>query len=87
MILISISVISCKDDSKVEISTEEYNKLKGVEKQFFTVNDKTYEIYTGSDGHQYYSMDICERGYHAETQYFHYPDCKKCFGNDSLKNH
>lgn len=87
LIFISVLVISCEDNSKVEISTEEYNKLKDINKQFFTVNDESYEIFNGSDGHQYYGVLIATGNYSNTTHYFHYVDCKKCLVRDSLNCH
>lgn len=52
--------------------------------KFFTVNDQKYEIYLGSDNHEYYGMYIATGAYHGYNRYFHYPDCEKCRRRDTL---
>ena len=39
----------------------------------FTVNDETFKIFTGSDGHEYYEQNF----YGTGVRYFHYPACEK----------
>lgn len=85
MLLLTLVFFACCDDgSKVEITREEYLKLKGDTlppdyPKIFRVDQGEYKIYLGSDGHEYYKVYI--RGYHP----FHYPDCVKCLVKDSVR--
>lgn len=86
--ILLIGLFSCNDDN-VTISKEEYYKLKGDTSslkypKFFTVNDQKYEIYLGSDNHEYYGMYIATSAYHGYDRHFHYPDCEKCRRRDTL---
>ena len=49
----------------------------------FSANGKTYPIEKGSDGHDYYFIDIGVGGYSSRLYPFHYPACKMCATKDS----
>ncbi len=50
----------------------------------FTINNKSYIVSLGSDGHEYYDMLFTNSTYPVGSKYFHYPDCQKCNSKDSL---
>ena len=73
ILILTLFFCSCNNDT-VTITREEYKQLKGLEyPKHFTVNNETYDVYLGSDKHEYYKV----RSYNA-TNYFHYIDCKYC---------
>lgn len=80
--IIVVMLIGCGDN--VTISKEEYKNLKGIKERSFIVNEQKYEIYEGSDGHDYYETLLGTGGYSKDLRHFHYPDCKKCIRRDSL---
>lgn len=49
----------------------------------FGVNGKTYPIQIGSDGHNYYFLEVGVGGYCSRMYPFHYPGCKLCESKDS----
>lgn len=77
-------MISCTPNDKVVIDKIEYDKLRGIKPvvplypKYFVVQDRRYEVYLGSDGHEYYNTWIGESGYNVAKKDFHYPDCIKC---------
>lgn len=72
ILLLITTFISC-GNGNVSISKEEYNKLKGIPpKRQFKVDGKTYTIFSGSDGHEYYEV------WFYNTGYLHYPGCLLC---------
>jgi len=85
VVLISSFLFSCGNSEKVEISKEEYNKLKGLEnprKVNFTESQSDQRITKASDGHDYYSQRV--GGYSAQYIWLHYIECEKC--KKSAKN-
>lgn len=70
-------LVSCSDN--VELTREEYNKLKGLPApRSFTVDGRIYDVNTGSDGHEYYYVYIATSGYVGSNRDFHYPGCELC---------
>lgn len=62
---------SCSDN---RMTDHEYELKKMGYPKTFSVRDKTYKIYLGSDGHEYY----LSRTYHYNND-VHYPGCPLCF--------
>lgn len=81
-LLMAVFITSCTQEGKVVIDKSEYESLKGIKPpiypKHFRVQDRDYEIYLGSDGHEYYNTWIGESGYNVRQKDFHYPDCIKC---------
>ena len=76
--LVPFLIFSCGESEKVEITKEEYNKLKGSEyPKKVTIDDEDWEITLGSDGHEY-----CDNNGISWYICFHYPECKKCKQNE-----
>ena len=81
LLIFSIFLLSCGND-KVTISKGEYQKLKGSKyPKIITVlsddsyNAKQFEVWLGSDGHEYQS----HKESHVDYQWIHYIDCELCF--------
>lgn len=72
-------LVSCNEQT-VTIPKSEYQRLTGdtIPVRSFTVNTRRYEVNTGSDGHDYYYMQIGTGGYSSADRDFHYPSCKLC---------
>lgn len=73
VILISFLLFSCVNSQKIEISKEEYDKLKGKTPKILKVNGWEFKIITGSDGHEY-----TDNGGGNAYVCFHYIECEKC---------
>ena len=78
IILTALLLNSC-GDNKVVLTKEQYKKLTGDTvkpeyPKYFEVNNIKYEIYLGSNNHEFYKVPT----YYYDDNYFHYPDCKKC---------
>lgn len=77
-VVLLLLLSACSNDS-ITISKDKYNQLTGVIPKSFTVDGKTYLIYTGSDGHDYYKIHTY---YH--DNYLHHSGCPLC--NKSVVN-
>jgi hypothetical protein len=70
-------IFSCGNSETVIIDKQEYYKLKGIKPSEYpkqiTIDDMTWEISLGSDGHEY-----CHNGEGNANVCFHYVDCKFC---------
>lgn len=71
--LFCLILSSCNNDNKMIIGIPP--------KKIFKVGETTYDIITGSDSCEYYSMKVGAGGYAYNTQYFHYPQCSYCKKN------
>lgn len=83
LFLVGFGFASCDDSDKVTISKKEYLQLKKDTLALkypkrFTVANHEYDVFLGSDNHEYYEMQIGIGGYSYSQQYFHYPDCNLC---------
>lgn len=78
-------LFSCKRSNYIEISEEEYNKLRDLPpKEFLEIGEyDDNSIVVGSDGHQYYSQIV--GGYARTYIYIHYVDCKLCIKRNKQK--
>lgn len=83
--LLSVLSFSCADSSKIEISKEEYSKLKGVNvypKEIILNNNDSFMVYLASDLHEY----IYNNNGYGDV-YTHYPECNYCKSREKeLKN-
>jgi hypothetical protein len=70
-------LFSCGNDTeRVLLTRKEYNRLKGVKPEYpkeVTIDEMTWEITLGSDGHEY-----CYNSGGNAYVCFHYVDCKLC---------
>jgi hypothetical protein len=80
LLIFSISFVSCGDTqtSSVTISKDEYAKLlqkqaKVEEPKQLVIHNYNYNIYTGSDGHDY-----LEEAFGRNDLIGHYVDCRLC---------
>lgn len=90
----TIFIFGCNSsEEKVVIPLSEYRSLKGdtLNKpeypKVFTVNNVTYNVYLGSDGHEYYEMYLGVGGNRGTERHFHYPNCKLCHEKKSYDNY
>lgn len=76
----SFLLFSCGNSENIEMSKEEYNKLKNIPPpRVLSVGYQENEtITTGSDGHEYYSQEVGMSGYAVGSIYIHYIDCEFC---------
>lgn len=73
LLLILFFLYSC-DQEQLSIN---YNIKK--RDKIFVVNGEPYKIYEGSDGHEYYLLEIGMGGQLSSDMPFHYPNCFKCY--------
>ncbi len=82
MILITLTIVSCRDSNNITITKDEYSKLKGdsiVKKIIITFPEGSsasfdeWEIIQASDGHDY-----LENGGGHDQVLMHYIECNKC---------
>ena len=73
-------LFSCVNSETVEISKEEYNKLKNLPpERILTVGTQQgCTIVVASDKHEYYAQEVGMSGYATGAIYLHYVDCKFC---------
>lgn len=80
--LLLMIILSCSNNDNVTITKKEYNQLKGISTEYpkhITIDDFTWEITKGSDGHEY-----CDNNQGNGYICFHYPGCIKC-KKDTIK--
>lgn len=75
-------LFGCNNGKTVTIPVSEYKKLTSdtTYPKIFSVNNKDFEIYLGSDKHEYYMIYT-----YVGSQAIHYPDCSKCKKDSLLK--
>lgn len=70
--VILITFFGCETNDVSQPTKTKTSKPKKIKAQTFTVNRKTFKIFTGSDGHSYYEQVF----FNTEVRYFHYPGCE-----------
>lgn len=79
ILFVAAVVTACHDSKPIVITEDQYKKLyvdSGA--PLLMVNNDTYPVYLGSDGHYYYTVYIATGAYTGHERPFHLGGCNTC---------